>query len=476
MTIEIFDTLSNKKQALEKPKKGFLKLFVCGPTVYDLPHVGHARTYIVFDAFVRFLRSQKIKVFYLQNITDVDDKIINRAKETNKNPLELAKFFEAEYKKTMKKLGVNAVNNYARATDHISQIQNQITTLLKKGFAYETSNGVYFEVKKFKGYGKLSKQSLDQLRPGWRIEPDPQKKDPLDFALWKKATVSKNNSDKKFQIINGEPMWLSSWGWGRPGWHIEDTAIAEKFFGPQYDIHGGGVDLKFPHHESEIAQMESVSNKKPFVKIWMHIGFLLIENKKMSKSLNNFISISDFLKEYSPTVLRMLILSSHYRSPVNYTDELALQAKSSLQNIEEFLGKLNLIILAKNKKGASFEINKLIKVLDRNFTEALENDFNTPKALSIIFDIISSWQNQIWQFNKDQAKEIIKLVKAKLDILGIELISAKISQKVKDLVKKRELLRNNKQFMQSDLLRKKIERLGYSVEDTPLGSLILRIS
>ncbi|MFA5386250.1 MAG: cysteine--tRNA ligase [Candidatus Paceibacterota bacterium] len=480
--MEILDTLSNKKQVLELPKKGFLRLFVCGPTVYDFPHIGHARTYIVFDTFVRFLRSQKIKVFYLQNITDVDDKIIERAKETNKNPLELAKFFEAEYKKIMKKIGIDSVDKYARATDHIPQIQKQIATLLKKYFAYETDNGIYFEVKKAKSYGKLSKQSLDQLRPGWRIEPDPQKKDPLDFSLWKKSNPksqtlnSKQNQKSKFQILDGEPMWQSPWGWGRPGWHIEDTAIAEKFFGPQYDIHGGGMDLKFPHHESEIAQMESASGKKPFVKIWMHTGFLLVDDKKMSKSLKNFISISDFLKNNSPAVLRMLILSSHYRSPINYTDELILQTKNSLQNIKEFLGKLHLIILANNKKSSSFEINKLIEVLDSNFTEALENDFNTPKALSVIFDMISSWQNQIWQFDKDQAKAITKLIKAKLDILGIRLELLKIPKKVKDLAKKRDLLRKDKQFIPADLLRNKIEKLGYSVEDTPLGPLLLKIS
>ena len=482
--MKIFNTLSNKKELLKKPRKGYLKLFVCGPTVYDFPHIGHAKTYIVFDAFVRFLRSQKIKVIYLQNITDVDDKIIKRAKESHKNPLELAKFFEKEYKKIMKKLNINSVNIYARATDHIKEIQNQISILLKKGFAYQTNNGVYFEVRKFKSYGELSKQNLDELRPGWRIEPDPEKKDPLDFALWKKvnsklqAQNSKQNQKSKFQILDGEPIWQSPWGWGRPGWHIEDTAIAEKFFGPQYDIHGGGVDLKFPHHESEIAQMESISGKKPFVKIWMHTGPLLVENKKMSKSFKNFITIPDFLKKYSPEVLRMLVLSVHYRSPLNYTDQLALQTKNSLRNIEEFLEKLRLVIASKNKKQKSsdFKIDKLIKVLDISFIKALEDDFNTPKAFSIIFDIISSWQNQIWQFNKEQAEKIIKSIKNKLNVLGIELPALKTPKKIKNLVKKRELLRKNKQFIQADLLRKKIERLGYKIEDTPIGPLILRAS
>jgi len=482
LKMEIFNTLSNKKEKIEKPKKGFLKLFVCGPTVYNYPHIGHARTYLVFDAFVRFLRTQNFKIFYLQNITDVDDKIINKAKELRRNPLDLARFFEKEYKKIMKKIGVISVDKYARASDYIKEIQGQIDRLLKKGFAYQIEDGIYYDISKFKDYGKLSRRTSLQAEDAIsRIDESIAKRNKGDFCLWKKVNYNLQNQTQKqisksnFQISeNGEPCWPSPWGWGRPGWHIEDTAITEKFFGPQYNIHGGGIDLKFPHHEAEIAQMEAISGRKPFVKIWMHTGALSIENKKMSKSLKNFILISDFLKKYSPEVLRFFVLSYHYRSPINYSEEIIFQSQKSLQNIKEFLEKLKLIASSKKKSNKSFNIKPTLNIIDKNFIKALNDDFNTPKALSIIFDMISSWQNQIWQFNKKQAKDIAKFTQEKLKILGIELKPEKIPQKIKILAQKRELLRRNKQFVQSDLLRKKIEMLGYKVEDTPLGSLILK--
>ncbi|MEK7146691.1 MAG: cysteine--tRNA ligase, partial [Patescibacteria group bacterium] len=282
MALKIYNTLSGKKESLKKPANRALKLFVCGPTVYDYSHIGHARTYLFFDIFARYLKSLGFKTFYLQNITDIDDKIINRANREKKNISAVARFFEKEYYRDMKTLAVESVDCYGKAGDFIKEIQRQIQTLVKKGFAYKTKNGVYFEVKKFKNFGKLSRQNLNALRPGWRIEPDPGKKDPLDFALWK--------------FSEQKPYWPSLWGKGRPGWHIEDTAITGKIFGSQYDLHGGGNDLKFPHHEAEIAQAESASGKKPFVKIWLHTGFLLVNGEKMSKSLGNFITIKDFLK------------------------------------------------------------------------------------------------------------------------------------------------------------------------------------
>ena len=323
--MKIYNTLSGKKEVVRASKRP-LKFFVCGPTVYDYSHIGHARTYVAFDIAVRWLEFSGFKVFYLQNITDVDDKIINRAKSENKNPLALARFFEKEYLKDMKSLGVVSVDKYARAAGHLKEIKRQIAALLKKGFAYRTKSGVYFEVKKFGGYGKLSRQNLEETRRGWRIEPDPEKKDRLDFALWKNRQA-------------GELAWPSPWGAGRPGWHIEDTAIAEKFFGPQYDIHGGAVDLKFPHHESEIAQAEAASGKKPFVKIWMHTGFLLAGGEKMSKSSGNFITIRDFLKNRDAAALRLLIASRHYRSPLDYEESLAENAENSLRTIGSFWKK-----------------------------------------------------------------------------------------------------------------------------------------
>ncbi len=455
--MRILDTLSGKKIEIEKTKTG-LKFFVCGPTVYDYSHIGHARTYIVFDSFVKYLRFLKNKVFYLQNITDIDDKIISRAKDRNIRPERLAKQFEKEYLKDIRALNVNSVNKYAPASKHIKEIQKQIAALFKKGFAYETKNGVYFKVKKFKNYGKLSKQNLSELRHGYRTETDPQKKDPLDFALWKKTK----------EIIG----WDSPWGWGRPGWHIEDTAITEKYFGPQYDIHGGANDLKFPHHESEIAQQESASGKKPLVKIWMHTGFLLTKGDKMSKSLNNFITIREFLKKNSSNDLRMLVLSHHYRSPVDYNSEVLAQTKKSLKNIEEFITTLKFVELrGANKKGEA-DAKKIEEKFENNFKHAMSDDFNTPKAFSEIFNLINQINPIVWRLSKEEAREIKASITRYLKLFEINLAPVKIPLKIAKLAQKRQLLRENKHFVPADGLRIKIERLGYLIKDTPLGPFI----
>ncbi len=478
--MKIFDSLSQKKVELKIPKNKLLEIFVCGPTVYDYSHIGHARTYITFDAFVKYLRSRKIKVFYLQNITDVDDKIINRAKENNENPFNLAMRFKAEYLKDMKILGVNSVNKYARATMYMKEIEKQITNLIRKGFAYQTKNGVYFEVKKFGDYGKLSKQNLSELRAGYRIEPDPEKKDSLDFALWKKTEVNSDLKTAKKLIIakNGEPAWKSPWGWGRPGWHIEDTAITEKYFGPQYDIHGGGNDLKFPHHESEIAQQEAASGKKPLVKIWMHTGFLLVNGEKMSKSLHNFITIRDFLKNNSPELLRIMVLQNHYRSPFNYTKDSMAQSKALLNSIGEFLEKLRFIAKsskantpASGKKSVRLLAEKIKKGNER-FEQALNDDFNTPKAFSAIMGLISETQPAIWNFSPKEALILEKFILNQLKLFEIRPKSTKIPANIAKLAKNREKYRSNKQFVQSDELRRKIEMLGYIIEDTTFGTFI----
>ncbi len=455
--MKIHDTLSGKRRVLKASSGRSLKLFVCGPTVYNYSHIGHARTYVAFDIAVRWLRESGFRVFYLQNITDVDDKIIARAESENKNPLSLARFFEKEYRKDMKSLGVVSVDKYARAAGHIKEIKKQIAVLLKKGFAYQTKNGVYFEVKKFGDYGKLSRQNLRETRRGWRIEPDPDKKDPLDFALWKNQET-------------GGLAWPSPWGAGRPGWHIEDTAIAEKFFGPQYDIHGGAVDLKFPHHESEIAQAEAASGKKPFVKIWMHTGFLLVGGEKMSKSSGNFVTIRDFLKNHGAAALRLLIASRHYRSPLNYEEPLARTAENSLQTIGEFLEKAALAEKRKVRKGLRGRLDE--KKFAKEFKKAMDDDFNTPKALAAVFDFIASLQKDIFALSSADAGKAGDFVRKKLALLGIEVKTAKIPRKINTLAEKREEMRRNKQFIPADHLRKTVESLGYGIEDTAAGPYV----
>ena len=325
MALKIYNTLTRKKEIFKPIKNKKVHMFVCGPTVYDYMHIGHAKTYIQFDVIAKYLKFRGYNVFYLQNITDLDDKIIDRAKKEKTDPLELAHQLERYYHQDEEKLGINSVSRYARSTDYIRQIVNQVETLISKGYAYPTSDGYYFEIKKFKDYGKLSRRTVlgaeDAIS---RIDDGIEKRNRGDFCLWK---ISKK----------GEPFWNTKLGKGRPGWHIEDTAITETHFGPQYDIHGGARDLIFPHHEAEISQMESISGKKPMVRYWLHTGFLTVNGQKMSKSLKNFITIRDFLKKYDYKVLRFFYISTHYRNPIDFTEKSIEKAKHSLERLNDFV-------------------------------------------------------------------------------------------------------------------------------------------
>lgn len=482
--LRIYNSLSGEKEKLIKSKKRPLRLFVCGPTVYDYSHLGHARTYLFFDIFVRYLRSQKIKTFYLQNITDIDDKIIARAKEQRKNPLALAKFFEREYRRDMRSLDINTVNKYARASDFIKPIVKQVQTLLKKGYAYKIDgDGYYFDISKFKEYGKLSKRTVQQAEDATsRIDESVKKRNRGDFCLWKseEKPTKVNDANKKFKIIDGEPLWYTPLGWGRPGWHIEDTAITETFFGPQYDIHGGAVELKFPHHEAEIAQQEAASGKKPFVKIWMHTGILTINGKKMAKSLKNFITIRDFVKKHSPEILRWLILNIHYRSPVDFSEKIIQQAENSFKTVQEFLEKLEFIQSQYNNRNqfpAVASISKtrslqLLKNKEKEFYGTLNDDFNTPAAIAAIFNLIKELNPRIWTLSKNEAISIKKFILSNLKAFGLAITTPKIPRKIKKIAGQRELFRINKQFIQADILRNQLKRLGYQIEDTPLGPFI----
>ncbi len=459
--ISIYNTLSDKKERL--PKKKRIEFFVCGPTVYDYSHIGHARTYIAFDNIARYLRSRKVGLFYLQNITDIDDKIIDRANERGISWKKLSKDFEKAYYRDMKVLGVRSVNRYARATDHIKEIVRQVKTLIKKGYAYEIpGDGWYFDLSQDAEYGKLSRRTAGQATDGVsRIDSSSNKKNAGDFCLWKFSSTKKS----------GEPNWKTELGTGRPGWHIEDTAISEKFFGPQYDIHGGAVDLKFPHHEAEIAQQESASGKKPFVKIWMHTGFLLVNGEKMSKSLGNFTTIRDFLGKHSAETLRMMVASHLYRSPIDYTENLADQSETSVKRIRHFLARLGLF---KKSGTISAEIKNLLSATEQDFEKSMEDDFNTPGALSAIFNLINNLEKQIWALNKSESSAIRKLIAEKMEIFGISLKKpVKIPSKAAKMAKERELYRKHKQFIQSDAMRKELDALGYIIEDTPQGPLVL---
>lgn len=472
MAIRLFNTLSGKKEIV-KLSNGKLRLFVCGPTVYDYAHIGHARTYLFFDFLAKYLRARGVKLFYLQNITDIDDKIITRARREKKHPFLLARFFTNAYLRDMKSLGIDAVDTYACAHKFIPQIVKQVKRLIKKGFAYKIEDdGYYFDISQFSDYGKLSKRTVEQAEDSVsRIDMSVKKKHKGDFALWKLAK-RKPNTQKSFVVSRGEPLWNTSLGWGRPGWHIEDTAISEHYFGPQYDVHGGGLDLKFPHHEAEIAQQESASGKKPFVKIWMHTGTILVEGKKMSKSSGNFITIRDFLKKYRPEILRWIVFSHHYRSPINYSSDLAEQAKSSIGKIAEFLEKLGVVEKAENESPDSLEIKTELEQAKKQMEKGLDDQLSTPFLMAQIFGIGLEYQEKIWDMKSSEAKILKNYIEDALDILGIAIKSPRIPKEIQTLAKKREKYRINKQFVKSDALRKKINDLGYTIEDTLRGSFI----
>ena len=480
--LHIYDTLSKTKKPLEKTEKP-IRLFVCGPTVYDDSHIGHARTYIFFDSLVKYLRLQGYAVLYLQNITDIDDKIIARAQERSVSTRDLTTQYIKEYEKDTQALHITSVDRYEKATDYIQEIIEQIQILIQKDYAYQTPSGVYFRTQKFETYGQLSGQLQDQLtqtdQDAHLYEQD--KKHPHDFVIWK---ISKPN----------EPEWDSPWGKGRPGWHIEDTAITQAVFeSPQYELHGGARDLMFPHHEAEIALMESAYNATPMVDVWMHTGFLNVENEKMSKSLNNFITIKDMLKEYAPETLRLFFFQHHYRSPVHYSEQDIEQTLGLQKRIEDFVESLTHQSALtqyhsehkQNKEHVSPEPeDERLTDLKQQFFEALDNDFNTPQALTALTELITA-------YNKNTHANASPLSQALLAFLqqinsAFHLIPTNINKKIivsipqnqhlilaqentfdaryeapdknlTDLLDQRNELRQQKQYDQADALRQQIE-------------------
>ena len=446
--MRIYDTLSGEKKELVQPKEPekALNLFVCGPTVYDHPHIGNARTFVFFDMFVKYLRSQGMKVFYLQNITNVDDKIIQRAIDEGTTWDAIAERYEKSFMEYNRRLGITNVDTFARSTEFIPQVIDQVKTLIKKGHAYKIENdGWYFDLKTFPQYGKLSRRTMDNAETSVeqgtsRVDNSDKKRNAGDFCLW------------KFTKDVHEPSWQTDLGAGRPGWHIEDTATTEHFFGPQYDIHGGALDLKFPHHEAELTQQEAASGRTPFVNFWMHAGFLTVNGQKMSKSLGNFTTIDDVLKKMTADEFRMMLLMHHYRQPLDLTEQAITMAKDALHYLRVRI--LN-SPFAKGSTAQPGGISASDKELKQEFELAMNDDFNTPRAIAAL----------------RQTNDPEFIVSA-LESLGITA-TPHIPENVQKLVKARELSRASKQFADSDALRKQIEQLGYVVEDTPAGPLVL---
>ena len=471
--IKVYNTLSGKKDLFVPLKGKKVNLFVCGPTVYDFSHIGHARTYVVFDSFAKYLKSQGFNVFYLQNITDIDDKIIQRAREKGVDAKELADAFLTDYLKDMKTLHIDSVKKYAKAASYMKEIISQVERLQEKGYAYTLDDGVYFDISKFEQYGKLSHRTTLQAEDSVsRIDYSKNKKNRGDFALWKFA-------------VDGEPSWPAPFGAGRPGWHIEDTAITEAFFGPQYDIHGGGRDIMFPHHEAEITQMESISGKKPLAKYWMHTGFLTLNGQKMSKSLNNGITINEFLKRHPYRQLRFWIVKNLWHSPLDYSESVMIEVKMALDKMEEFLRKLRGTTRKLTRKNAEASLRaqrgNLLKIAKDQFYTDLADDFNTPKAFATLFEFIKE-TNKLLDENlvgKKEAGEIFKFfqeINKIFDIIDFEkLKTSDVPKEVLELVKERENYRKNQDWQKSDELRDEILKYGYSVDDTADGSVIKKV-
>jgi len=464
--LKLYNTLSRKKQVFRPRKKKKINIFVCGPTVYDFSHIGHARTYIAFDTIVKYLREKGYNVFYLQNITDIDDKIIKRAKQKKISWKKLANKFEKEYLKDIKSLKIDSVTKYARATDHIKEIISQVKRLIKRGFGYKIADGIYYDIRRFKDYGKLSGRTATMAEDSVsRIDESKKKRNPGDFCLWKFSKP-------------GEPKWKSPWGWGRPGWHIEDTAITERYFGPQYDIHGGARGLIFPHHEAEITQMEAVSGKSPLVRYWLHTGFLTIEGRKMSKSLGNFITIRELLKKTLPRILRFLMIKTHYRSPINYTKKLLLQTKKEIERIDEFINKIQKQTKRTGAGKVKKNLNsKPILKANKEFDKAMDDDFNTPLALSSVFRLVNKGNLLLdkGRLTPVDARDILKFFEKIDRIFSLDLVKIKkikIPQKVRRLVKEREDYRKKKEWKRADKIRKEIKKLGYLIEDIKEGTKI----
>lgn len=459
--MRIYNTMSKKKEEFVPITAGEVKMYVCGPTVYNFFHIGNARTFIIFDTVRRYFEYKGYKVKFIQNFTDIDDRMINKANEDGITIKELGDKFISEYYKDADGLNIERATLNPRATEYIDDIIEFVQELINKGYAYEIDGDVYYSTQKFQDYGKLSGQNLDELKSGVRINVDERKKDPMDFAIWK---------GKK----EGEPSWKSPWGEGRPGWHIECSCMAHDLLGDTIDIHAGGMDLVFPHHENEIAQSEGRTGKT-FANYWMHAAYLNVNNKKMSKSLNNFLTARDALKKFDSEVIRLLMLSAHYRTQLNYSIDLLEASKTSLERLYNGLDNLESLKEASNTEKLNDKEVEYIKKLDsykQKYIEKMDDDFNTADAISIIFDLIKEINvNVSADFSKEAIQYAIDLIKELGRPLGILQKSTKSSleDEIEELIEKRQEARKNKNFKLADEIRDDLKAKGITLLDTPQG-------
>jgi len=489
--MRIHNTLSGQKEEFSTPDNK-VGMYVCGPTVYDMPHLGHARVEVIFDVVRRWLEYRKLEVNYIHNITDVDDKIIKKAKDAGKSEKEIADKYEKAFFSACKKLAVKPATKYPKATEHIPEMIELVKKLLENGHAYVIENaGVYYDISKFPQYGKLSHQPVEQLKAGARVEVEERKRSPLDFALWKLTTEP------------NELAWDSPWGRGRPGWHIECSVMSAKYVG-RLDIHGGGLDLIFPHHENEIAQSEGAYGKE-FSRFWMHNGFITVNKEKMSKSLGNFFTVKDILKKYDPEAVRLFILSTHYRGPIDYAPEQLEYATKSLEGLRKTV-ELATNAIAKNKTDGQ-PIKKLVKHIAKNFEDAMDDDFTTTNALAALYELSTLINNSLEMAPAKELRYALSKYKKLAGVLGLKLkpgkikvkkigaelaayiseLHAQIKQKTPEIelpaslpadedalityvVELRERVRKKGLYELSDSIRAKLGSMGLVIEDTPEGA------
>ncbi len=478
--LRVYNTLTRKKEPFIPMEEGKVKMYVCGMTTYSDAHIGHARTYVAFDIIRRYLEYKGYDVFYIQNITDIDDKIINAANEANMDALEYSAYYAKRCLEDMRKLGIKDANLYPKATEHIEDMIKLVEKLIEKDYAYVSDGDVYFSVEKFKEYGKLSKQDIKQIKAGARIQPGEKKKRPEDFALWKAAKP-------------GEPKWRSPWGEGRPGWHIECSVMSSRYLGIPFDIHGGGQDLIFPHHENEIAQSEAAYGRN-FVNYWLHSGMLKVRGEKMSKSLGNIINIRDALKQWDAETLRFFFASYHYRSPADFSEEALKNAENAVKRLR--IAKEKLEEVAGNDE--NFDEKELdeeereylaaIKELKIKFEEAMDDDFNTPKALETIFEFVRKTNKFLMEKKKPDEKlcryalneflnvanvlTLLQKEEKKMDEDAIRrlgekhgIIREKIEDVIEGLLSLRRKAREAKEYELADAIRDALREAGIEIED-----------
>lgn len=465
--MKLYNTLTRKKEEFIPLIDGEVKIYACGPTVYNYIHIGNSRPLCVFDVLRRYLEYIGYNVIFVQNFTDVDDKIIKKAVEENSDFLTVSKKYIEEYKKDSKGLNVKEATFHPKATENIGEIISIITILIEKGYAYSLSNGdVYFRTRKFNNYGKLSNQTLDDLQSGARIKVDELKEDPLDFALWKSAKAN-------------EPFWESPWGRGRPGWHIECSAMAEKYLGKTIDIHCGGQDLIFPHHENEIAQSECCNGVK-FANYWIHNGYININSQKMSKSLGNFFTVREISERYGYEPIRYLMISSHYRNPINFSEDIIIQCKSALDRLYTFRKNLqNALKDCSDKEYKSENHSVDFELYRKKFKDSMDDDLNTAEALGVIFEMIKEVNTKVLSnhdCDKDTISEALKFLDETTEVLGImyenKTKNVELSDdEIKQLIDERNEARKQKNWKRADEIRDELKSKNVIIEDTPKGTV-----